>query len=354
MSEILEKIRGMNQLEKVIFFDLLFENKSSNLAIILNYVDEKTREVFYKELPEHITTLLKIETANPTNKAEIRSIEKEILTLFDKVHEKTEEAKKYQEKHTKMIRESRKIMKSTDDTDFYWISDQGRGIEPPPPQKEYDSTAEIIDLPPPDTPVLKNPNISDCIKDRKSRRTFTDEYLTMEELSYLLWATQGVRKVFPDRRGSFRTVPSGGARNPFETYVAVQHVKNIKKGVYRYLPFEHKLLYLFSDEKMPEILTRLAWGQSFVGKSAVCFIWSTIPYRTEWRYGLKAKKDILQESGHVCQNLYLACESILCGTCAVGAYDQEGLDHFLRLDGEEEFVIYLAPVGRVKSERNTK
>ena len=49
----------------------------------------------------------------------------------------------------------------------------------------------------------------------------------------------------------------------------------------------------------------------------------------------------------MCRNLYLACESIGCGTCAIASYRQEELDQFLGLDGEDEFVVYLAPVGKV-------
>ena len=67
----------------------------------------------------------------------------------------------------------------------------------------------------------------------------------------------------------------------------------------------------------------------------------------EWRYGAAAHKVIALDAGHVCQNLYLACEAIGAGTCAVAAYDQEAIDRLLRLDGEEEFVVYLAPVGKV-------
>ena len=67
----------------------------------------------------------------------------------------------------------------------------------------------------------------------------------------------------------------------------------------------------------------------------------------EWRYSLAAHKVIAIDAGHLCQNLYLACGAMDAGTCAVAAYDQEELDALLRLDGEEEFVIYLAPVGKV-------
>jgi SagB-type dehydrogenase family enzyme len=78
----------------------------------------------------------------------------------------------------------------------------------------------------------------------------------------------------------------------------------------------------------------------------VTFLWAAIPYRMEWRYGPAAHRVIALDAGHVCQNLYLACQAISAGACAVAAYDQEALDHLLRLDGDNEFVIYLAPVGR--------
>ncbi len=59
-------------------------------------------------------------------------------------------------------------------------------------------------------------------------------------------------------------------------------------------------------------------------------------------------KLIAQDSGHVCQNLYLACEAIGVGTCAVGAYNQKEMDKIIGVDGEEEFTVYTAPVGKVR------
>ena len=85
-----------------------------------------------------------------------------------------------------------------------------------------------------------------------------------------------------------------------------------------------------------------------MGKSAVVFIWTTIPYRSEWRYGFVAHKMIAMEAGHVCQNLYLACEAIGAGTCAIGDYRNNQMDEAIGVDGEDEFVVYLAPVGKTK------
>jgi nitroreductase len=59
-------------------------------------------------------------------------------------------------------------------------------------------------------------------------------------------------------------------------------------------------------------------------------------------------KKILIDVGHICQNLYIASESIDAGTCAIGIYDQDRVDALLDLDGEDEFVIYLAAVGKKK------
>jgi SagB-type dehydrogenase family enzyme len=66
----------------------------------------------------------------------------------------------------------------------------------------------------------------------------------------------------------------------------------------------------------------------------------------EWRYDIAAHKVIAIDAGHVCQNLYLACEAIDAGTCAMAAYDQEEMDKLLRIDGQNEFAIYLASVGK--------
>ena len=64
------------------------------------------------------------------------------------------------------------------------------------------------------------------------------------------------------------------------------------------------------------------------------------------RYVISAHKVIAIEAGHVCQNLYLACEAIGVGTCAIAAYGQERIDQLLRPDGQDEFTIYLASVGK--------
>ncbi len=93
-------------------------------------------------------------------------------------------------------------------------------------------------------------------------------------------------------------------------------------------------------------LSRVVLGQKFVADSAVVFVWTTVVYRMEWRYLQAAHRVILLDAGHVCQNLYLACEAIQAGCCAIAVYDQEAMDELIQVDGKEQFTIYLAPVGK--------
>ena len=239
-------------------------------------------------------------------------------------------------------------------------TDQRKGVPRPYPQKSYPEDATLIDLVAPEDLTIGAMPLIEAMSRRRSRRKYTEDSLTLEELSFLLWATQGINrqhagKVARDldldgdslRALMFRTVPSGGARHPFETYLLVRRIEGVEPGLYRYLPLEHKLCFLRADEELTGEV-HVACYEQYVNNSAVVFVWTAIPYRTEWRYSIVSPKIIAQDSGHLCQNLYLACEAIGAGTCAIGAYDPAKMDPILGVDGEEEFAVYVATVGRVK------
>jgi SagB-type dehydrogenase family enzyme len=226
-------------------------------------------------------------------------------------------------------------------------TDQSRGIKPPPAEKPCNPEEKKISLiKPGDWESINEVSVENAIAKRKSRRSYTEDTIKLEELSFLLWATQGLRGKKSAVR-NYRTVPSAGCRHALETYIAAFRVEGIPKAIYRYLPMSHQLVEVVKHENLEGLLTQAALGQSFAGKSAVTFIWTTIPARMEWRYGRTSYKVIALDAGHVGQNLYLACEAIGAGTCAIAAYDQEFVDSVLSIDGVEEFTIYVAPVGKV-------
>lgn len=244
------------------------------------------------------------------------------------------------------LKKCREFMKSTFGH-MPGASAQSRGLPQPPLQLPYDPHAKLVKLPEPAPAAIKQPDIYTCMRNRRSRRTWTRQSLSIEELAILLWATQGVQNVLGDGYATLRPVASGGARHPFESYLVINRVDGIDSGIYRYLPLSHELVAWPAPPDMKPRLMEAALGQRFVADAAVCFIWTCVPYRGEWRYQTAAHKVMLMDAGHLCQNLYLACEALRLGTCAVGAYDQEAMDAFLGIDGDNEFVVYLAPVGKV-------
>ncbi|HIJ64984.1 MAG TPA: SagB/ThcOx family dehydrogenase [Candidatus Hydrogenedentes bacterium] len=246
-----------------------------------------------------------------------------------------------------IIQSNREFMKSQFGKVGRAVSDQARGLPYPPLQKALDNAAQRIKLPKPDSAVLNCNELDACLRKRRSRRNFSKDALAQAELAYLLWATQGVQEVVDDGYCTLRPAPSAGARHPFETYLAVNRVERLKPGVYRYLPLTHELVLEFAEHNTAAKLTEACLGQSFVGTAPVAFIWTCIPYRCEWRYVTLAHKVMLIDAGHLCQNLYLAAEAMGCGTCGIGAYDQEAMDALIHVDGEDEYVVYLAPVGKL-------
>ncbi len=225
-------------------------------------------------------------------------------------------------------------------------TDQKKGIPAPPVQKTCPRDVPRIALVPPEELKIGFMPVFQAIRDRRSHRKFKADPLTQEELSFLLWAVQGMRGE-ADERGTKRTVPSAGSRHPLETYLLVNRVVGLEPGVYKYGPLEHELCFLIPDVDLAQKVSEGCRGQTFVGKSPVVFVWTVIPYRAEWRYLMVAPKMIALDAGHVCQNLYIACTAIGAGTCAIGAYDQDKMDVIVGVDGKEEFVIYAAPVGKV-------
>jgi len=226
-------------------------------------------------------------------------------------------------------------------------TDQSRGVKSPPVTKPVPENAQIIALPKPDNWEWQiNTDFTQATLNRKSCRKFSGKELKLEELSYLLWSTQAIRLKINEAT-SKRFVPSAGSRHALETYLAIFNVEDLEKGIYRYLPEEHGLIFIYQPEDMNKAVTESVKGQSWSTGANVVFYWSAIPYRMEWRYAIASTKLILLDAGHVCQNLYLACDAIGCGTCAIAAYNQLAVDQLLQLDGIDEMVIYIAPAGKI-------
>jgi hypothetical protein len=152
-------------------------------------------------------------------------------------------------------------------------SDQDKGTPPPAQQKEAVPGALTVALVPPEKITLGAMPIIDAMRSRRSRRKFSPGSLTLEALSFLLWATQGVQKRTP--KYTLRPVPSGGARHSFETYLYLARVEGVPAGLYRYQPLDHIVVLLEKDTdiapRMDEALFEQYWN------AAAVFVWDHHP-----------------------------------------------------------------------------
>jgi SagB-type dehydrogenase family enzyme len=222
---------------------------------------------------------------------------------------------------------------------------QSQGVPQPPLELDYPPTSALIALPEPDRVQVPGTDLRAAIEARITVRHYSDQLLSLEELSFLLWTTQGVRQVTA-RPVTLRNVPSAGARHAFETYLLVNHVDGLQPGLYRYVAGEHALLLLDGSEDVNERLTRGCYEQKQVATSAVTFFWVAVLERMYWRYGERGYRYLFLDAGHVCQNLYLAAQAVGGGVCAIAAFDDDLLNTELGIDGEALFAVYAASLGK--------
>ncbi len=222
--------------------------------------------------------------------------------------------------------------------------DQAKGIPQPPLELSVDQEQDYIELPATNNTLGKIP-LRIAIKQRTSLRKYSKRSFSLDELSFLLWSTQGVKRVIP-RKATFRTVPSAGARHALETYLLVNNVDGLNQGLYRYQATKHRLVVINLGSNIAHQVSEACLGQSFIEDSAVTFFWTADAYRMTWRYGERGYRYLHLDAGHVCQNLYLAAGSIDAGGCAVGAFSDDKINAILALDGENQFLVYAATAGK--------
>jgi SagB-type dehydrogenase family enzyme len=206
--------------------------------------------------------------------------------------------------------------------------------------KSYPEAA-LVELP--ETKRSGGPALWSVLEGRRSRRDFSGESISKEELSLLLWAIQGESGGLPD--WPFRTAPSAGALYPVETYPVILAVEGLSAGIYHYQVRGHGLERLREGDFSRE-LAAAALGQGFLAAAACVFVWTALIGRSAVKYGQRAYRYIYLDAGHIGQNLHLAAEGLGLGCCMIGALYDDEVNGIVGADGEEETVLYLGAVGR--------
>jgi len=233
---------------------------------------------------------------------------------------------------------------------YLGMSDQEKRIPQPPLELPADPNCPRINLPKPNALKIPPKDLRRAIEERHSVRAYDKKPISLDELTWLLWCTQGVKHT-AGSYATFRTVPSAGARHAFETYILANDVTDLERGLYRYLALTHQLQLIDPDPSLHITIAEACLNQDFIMRSAAVFLWVAVPYRMIWRYGERGYRELHKDAGHVCQNLYLAAGAINCGVCAIAAYDDDVMHTILKIDGMTQFLIYLATVGKMVNQQ---
>ncbi len=221
------------------------------------------------------------------------------------------------------------------------LSDDLGPIQRPSLLKAYPE-APKISLPDPD--FSPKANLWECLARRRSLRDYKPKHLSLKELSNLFWATQGI--TLTSTRFFYRAAPSAGALYPIETYLMINWVEGVEKGIYHFDVAGFQMETIASGD-FSEDMTKAALGQSMVRRAALLFVWTAVILRSMWKYRNRAIRYIFMDVGHICENLQLAAAALNIGCCPIGAFYDDQINRLIEVDGEEETAIYLASVGKI-------
>ncbi len=214
-------------------------------------------------------------------------------------------------------------------------------VWPEPQQTTSRTIISTVSLP---DPIIKgNMSVEQAMYNRRSVRHYTNESLTLQDVSQIMWAAQGIT----NQTTKFRTVPSGGHTYPLEVYIVVGKggVTGLNEGTYHYNPFNHSLEKI-SENDLRSDLSQAANGQAWVKEAPVDIV-ITGDYN---KMVAKYKDETLSarfvdiEAGHAGQNIYLEAESRNLATVALGSFKDDQVHKIIGLPDNEN-TIYIFPVG---------
>ena len=190
---------------------------------------------------------------------------------------------------------------------------------------------------------LTEARIIPLLQKRRSIRQFSDSQISLADLSVILWGAQGITA----QAGShlFRTAPSAGALYPVETYIVVQNVEELQKGIYHF-DVRSFQLELIDEGDYSRRVAAAFLDQEFMAQAAFNVIWTAIATRNMAKYGDRGGRYLLLDAAHICQNLIMAAEAVNCGCCPLAAFYDDEITTLLDIDGIRELPLYGASVGK--------
>lgn len=191
----------------------------------------------------------------------------------------------------------------------------------------------------PEVRLTSDVSLEETLLHRRSIRDYTEEALSLAEVSQLLWAAQGITEAWGGR-----TAPSAGALYPLEVYLVVGDVEGLTPGVYQYRPDGHELVKVKDGDVRGE-LAEAALGQDSVRNGAIDIVIAAVYERTTVKYGERGIRYVHMEAGHAAQNVYLQANALDLGTVTIGAFYDDSVRDIVGMPGDVA-PLYVIPVGK--------
>lgn len=203
----------------------------------------------------------------------------------------------------------------------------------PLPYREYHAAdpIELAELLPIDPNPFTGKPLSDPATD--------DGPLGLRTVSRWLYFSYGITAVVPQQPKPLylRAAPSAGGLYPAELYLIVRGgVAGLDPGLYGYNPLRHQLATLWSGPEAALALDLACYGNAAVQAAPLALIVTGVFQRSAWRYGERAYRRVLLDSGHLLGNAMLTASALGLRTHLTSAFCDQRLNALLRADEAEE------------------
>lgn len=180
---------------------------------------------------------------------------------------------------------------------------------------------ELVNLP----DIEKNDNdLITALMGRKAIREFVPESIPLADLAAILWAGCGIKEPKVDIvTHATRTIPSAMGVYPIAVYIFAVQVEGLASGVYRYMPEEHALQEI-SSENVKDVLSKVI-NQRAVKNASVIFLLVF----DQGKSSRMNEEFAYLEAGEVVQNISLMAVDRGLGGYVIGSYRQEKITEIL-------------------------
>lgn len=185
--------------------------------------------------------------------------------------------------------------------------------------------------------MVNDSTLYDVLRKRESKRDYSKKEISFESLSNILYYSYGIKKYrdYAYNRKNYPVPysPAAGGLNPFNIYLYITRVTNIKDGLYYYSPKENCLVELYAG--LVEIDLSENYSTEFPLHANINIFIVTDIERFIWKYGERGYRFANIDCGILSENISLLSTYLGLGSCMVAAYVNDSVIKNLNLNKTE-------------------